>query len=465
VDRDCAEVGILSGAESSRAQLQALRRFGNNIGLFWSGIVYAGVLLAVLSILVTDPAFYAAPRGWAALALAVCYLAAFTYGSSWMAGRNPDSYWKQRLNIGRAPYPWRAVILWATLVTLCIAMIALNNIFVWLIWVPMGMSLSLLPMPRSLLLAIPTLLLALAYYGELPTSLAPEELLKFAGFAMGLAVYCAVIYLPMPLLRSRFRREQMFLRLEQQHRDLEEAHQRLAEAAEDERELAVLRERGRLARDMHDTLGHSLALMAVKLEAAQRLRAVDPARADHEVVATQAIARGALAELRDAIANLRASEGSNVTREPLGDALTHAAEASAARAGWRLTCEIASDVEPVSEQAYEALLRTGIEALTNSERHAHAQSVHLTLTRQGDLICLRLEDDGVGILTTNPPQRVRVGAQANGALEEAIISPRGHFGITGMRERTTVAGGAFTIGAGTDGRGACVEARLPTGDV
>ena len=216
---------------------------------------------------------------------------------------------------------------------------------------------------------------------------------------------------------------------------------------------------------MHDTLGHSLALMAVKLEAAQRLRAVDPARADHEVAATQAIARGALAELRDAIANLRASEseGSNGAREPLGDALIHAAEACAARVGWRLTCEIAPDIEPVSDQAYEALLRTGIEALTNCERHARAQSIRLTLTRQGDLVCLRIEDDGVGILTTNPPQRVRIGAQANGAPVEAIISPQGHFGITGMRERITSAGGAFTIGTGADGRGACVEALLPAG--
>ncbi len=91
---------------------------------------------------------------------------------------------------------------------------------------------------------------------------------------MGLAVYCAVIYLPLALLRGRFQREWTFHQLEQSHRDLEEAHRQLEEAAVHERELAVLRERGRLARDMHDTLGHSLALMAVKLEAAQRLRAV-----------------------------------------------------------------------------------------------------------------------------------------------------------------------------------------------
>ena len=184
-------------------------------------------------------------------------------------------------------------------------MFALNDNFAWLVWVPFGMSLSLLPMPRCLLLVVPTVLLAMGFYGGLPDNFSPPELLKFATFAMGLAVYSAVIYLPLALLRGRFQREWTFHQLEQSHRDLEEAHQQLEEAAVHERELAVLRERGRLARDMHDTLGHSLALIAVKLEAAQRLRPVDPDRADHEVLATQAIARDALAELRAAIADLR----------------------------------------------------------------------------------------------------------------------------------------------------------------
>jgi signal transduction histidine kinase len=296
------------------------------------------------------------------------------------------------------------------------------------------------------------------------------EILKFAGFAIGLACYSAVIFMPIMLLRNRFQRERMFLQLERSHHELEGAHQRLAQAAAHERELAVLRERGRLARDMHDTLGHSLALMTVKLEAAQRLRVVDPARADHEVAATQAIARGALAELRDAIADLRASDGSDgaessdgsaTARESLGIALTRAAEASAARAGWRLTCEMAPDAEPMCDLTYEALLRTGVEALTNSERHAQAHSVHLALSREGDMLRLRIEDDGVGILATNPPQRVRVGVADDSATAETITSPRGHYGITGMRERTTDAGGVFTIATGADGCGTRVEALLP----
>lgn len=460
------QISESSGAsETTQFQLMKLRRFGNNIGLFWRIVCYAGVLLALLGIWAENPHFYMTPNGWTALALAACYLAAYTRGSRWIAGGNPDSYWKLRFNTGRVLYPWRAVALWAILLALSVALIALNENFVWLIWIPFGMSFSMLPMPRSLALVIPTALLAMGFYHQLPTSLQPEEMLRFAGMALGFACYSAVIYMPIVLLRNRFQRERMFREMEQSHHELEAANHRLALAATQERELAVLRERGRLARDMHDTLGHSLALMTVKLEAAQRLRAVDPARADHEVAATQTIARDALGELRAAIANLRTSGGA---RECLCDALRHAAEESAVRAGWRFTCEIAPDVEPIDEQTCETLLRTGIEALANIERHASAHAVHLELSRQNDCIILRIEDDGVGILTTNPPQRVTAPVRLNGSSEHTglpahddIISPSGHFGITGMRERMTGAGGSFTIGAGANGGGTCIEVRIP----
>lgn len=453
--------------ESSLSHLMALRRFGNNIGNFWRIIVYVGVLLALVSILVDKPGFYMAPRGWLAIVLAVSYLAAFTAGSRWIAGKSPDTYWKTRLNTGHVLHPWRAVALWGVLLTLSIVMISLNSNFVWLIWIPYGMSFSLLPMPRCLLLVIPTALLTMSYYAELPTNFTPPELLRFAGFAFGFACYSAVIYLPMMLLRTRFQRERMYFQLEQSHHELEEAHQQLEQAAVHERELAVLRERGRLARDIHDTLGHSLALMTVKLEAAQRLRAVDPARADHEVAATQAIARDALAELRAAIANLRAPGN---THECLNDALLHSAQEIAARTGWQLNCDIVPDLGLMSNQACEALLRTSIEALANIERHANAQCVRITLLRQDDTVVLRIEDDGVGIMATNPPRRVGVPISGSTApaddpseatSEDEITSPHGHYGITGMRERTAGVGGTFLIGAGTDGHGTCVEVRLP----
>jgi signal transduction histidine kinase len=451
--------------QSSRSQFAALRRFGNNIGIFWRLVCYAGIVLALLSAWLDNHAFYSAPKGWLALGLAVCYLAVYSRGSRWIAGADADTYWKMRFNSGCVLHPWRAVALWAALLALAVALISLDENFLWLIWIPFGMSLSLLSFPRNLLLVAPTTLLAMGYYHALPANFSPPELLKFAGVALGFVIYGVVIYLPIVLLRNRFQRERMFQQLEQSHHELEAAHQRLEQAAAQERELAVLRERGRLARDIHDTLGHSLALMAVKLEAAQRLRAVDPDRADHEVAATQAIARSALGQLRAALADLRAPAQ---TQEPLGVVLVHAAEECAARANARLTCAIAPDVEPISDKTYKTLLRTGLEALANVERHAQARFIAMALVRERDMVMLRIEDDGVGILATNPPQRVgaRVTGTANDSEsatsgDDEISSPSGHYGITGMRERTVGAGGSFAIGAGANGYGTRIEARLP----
>ena len=127
-----------------------------------------GVLLALLSILVTNPAFYAAPRGWVAWCWRRAISAALPMARAGLLANNPDSYWKLRLDTGRVLHPWRAVALWAALVALSVMLIALNDNFVWLIWIPFGMSFSLLPMPRCLVLVVPTVLLAMAYYHATP---------------------------------------------------------------------------------------------------------------------------------------------------------------------------------------------------------------------------------------------------------------------------------------------------------
>src|SRR5262245_58346708 len=107
------------------------------------------------------------------------------------------------------------------------------------------------------------------------------------------------------LTEERFERNHLLLQLANANTELEEAHHRLEQSASHEQELAVLRERTRLAREMHDTLGHALVLISVKLEAAQRLRERDPERCDSELESTKQIARDSMAALRASIANLR----------------------------------------------------------------------------------------------------------------------------------------------------------------
>lgn len=441
-------MGTQHAPDSSLQPLSDLRRLSANIAFIWRVVVCVLVSLTLLTRLLDHPGYYTDPRGWLLLALSACFLAVFIVGRRWVIGKDPAVYFTLRGNEGKALHPWRAVIFWATLIALCLAMITLNVDSVVLLWVPFGAGFMLFAMPLALALILPTALLMVVCTLALPTSMLATQPLGLGGLLFSLSIWSFALYLPVMLMRTRFQREQTYQKLEQM--------------ADHERELAVLRERSRMTHDFHDTLGNSLAAIALKLELAQRQRAADPVGADQEVAATRAFARSALADLRTAITNMRSVD-------TLRDALARAAREAVIRCGWRLTWEIAPDVEPLNEAVRDAVLHTGLEALANIEKHANAHGVCLSLTREGDTVVLRVSDDGVGILVTNPPQRVltSVSGVASGADErersdELITSPEGHFGLTGMRERVINAGGSFMIGPGPDAHGTCLEARLPS---
>lgn len=463
------------------SDIQRLRRVARGIGYFWLVVTYGSLVVITTAIFLTTPGLLRQPRGWLQLGLTGAFAAWYWYGWRFVrVSRDNDTYWRQRLK--DTGLSWRGAVFWAGLVALALALSTFNQYYGYLLWVAFGVSLSVAAMPWALVFTLPTAILLFAVLGWYPQTASPGGVLAFIGGVIGFAVYTAVIYLPFMLLKGRFEREQVYVELEQSHRALEEAHHQLAESAQREREFAILRERGRLARDMHDTLGHSLALITVKLEAAQRLRPVDVSRADHEIQATQAIAREALADLRSAIADLRAPL---LSLEPLGDVLSRAAREAGARAGWHVVTEVSPDVGALAERPYEALLRVGTEALANAERHARARTLTLHLARAEAEVVLRVSDDGVGILATNPPGRrvpaaisiaasagqslaIETGATSgtgvsglDGTSTSRISSPAGHYGITGMRERIAALGGCFSIGPDCDGRGTVVEARVP----
>lgn len=447
------------------------RRFAMGVGIFWQFITYGVVLIATAATFVQHPGLLGEPKGWLILLLTLAYLLWYVFGSSWMTYGDPARYWTRRTRGEVTGLNPRGIALWAGILLLGLILTNLDANYVMLIWIAYGASVTLLPMPKGLLLVVPTALIVLFFYGAFPRDASPENLVEFAISLLMFAIYTAVIYFPFVLLRERFNREHVLAELEHSHQKLAEAHQQLEESATRDRELAVLRERERLARELHDTLGHSLALMTVKLEAAQRLRSKDPARADHEVAATQAVARGALAELREALSNLRAPL---LAREPLGEALSQRAHELASYGGWTVEEDVSLDSCALDEKTYETLLRVGLEALTNVERHARAHSVTLELRRECDDVVLRVIDDGQGVLVTNPPSApVSAGAHAQtrgdtssmsekAPAQPVVMSAPGHYGITGMRERVTTLGGRFYIGPSDEhGRGTLIEARLP----
>ena len=158
--------------------------------------------------------------------------------------------------------------------------------------------------------------------------------------------------------------------------ELQAAKHQLELAQRQEAELAVLRERERLARDLHDSLGHALVTLSVQLEAIQRLYRVDPEAASQQVDEMKAMTRSSMDALRRAIAGLRTPDLADRHLEP---ALQDLCVDFAQRTGLTVTCQVDEAADHLRPAMAEALWRITQEALTNVEKHAEASSVGVSL--------------------------------------------------------------------------------------
>ncbi|RAO02088.1 Sensor histidine kinase YxjM [Micromonospora saelicesensis] len=215
-----------------------------------------------------------------------------------------------------------------------------------------------------------------------------------------------------------------------------------AELSEREQERrAVLEERTRIAREMHDVVAHHMSLIAVQAETAPYRLTDVPAPAAAEFVAIAASARDALTDMRRLLGVLR-SETSGPQTAPQPDLTDLGAMVDAAR---RAGLPVTLDVEPVDDDRVPAPVglaayRIVQEGLANAARHAAGAAVRVTV---------RTGRSGLGVRVENSPADVRPTAD----------SGSGH-GLTGMRERATSLGGTFTAGPLPDG-GYAVAAELP----
>jgi signal transduction histidine kinase len=225
--------------------------------------------------------------------------------------------------------------------------------------------------------------------------------------------------------------------LERSKADVEEANHQLQVYAGMVEQLAVANERTRMARELHDILGYTLATVVVKAEAAKRLLAADPARALGEMDRVQEVARGGLAEVRRSVAGLRdAATVPGVWHQ----AMARFVEEFGQQAGLIVRQHIDPLPDGHATDLEMCLFRVIQEALTNVARHAQARHVSITLEVRADTIELAIEDDGVG-----------AGPAA---------SPSGGFGLRGMRERVELLGGHLVFSS-RRGDGARVVATLP----
>ncbi|MFD1812237.1 sensor histidine kinase [Rhodococcus gannanensis] len=211
--------------------------------------------------------------------------------------------------------------------------------------------------------------------------------------------------------------------------ELVDAKTRLAET---EREAGMLSERERIAREIHDTVTQGLTSALLHLEAADELRDVEPEKARDEVEVATASLRDNLAETRNLVHYLGAPD---LTTQSLDAALLAAAR------GYVPSAQLQVVGDPVSlpDGVRHTLLRITQSAVSNVRRHAHAQTVGVTLTYLPDAVALDVFDDGVGFEV----------ADAHG------------FGLPAMRQRVEALGGTFGVES-SPGEGTVVAAQIPT---
>jgi signal transduction histidine kinase len=212
---------------------------------------------------------------------------------------------------------------------------------------------------------------------------------------------------------------QAMVKTERARAALDEANRMLRDYAAQSEELATARERNRIAREIHDGLGHYLTTIHMQIQAARSILTIDRPRADQTLAKAQQLAQEALGDVRRSVAALRVAP---TEPQSLLKALADLADAIYA-AGLPTTVTVLGDARPIDPQEEQALYRVAQEGLTNARKHAQAASATLTLDfSNANLVRLTVADNGCGADTTD-----------------------GGFGLIGLRERVDLVGGSLTL--------------------
>jgi signal transduction histidine kinase len=229
----------------------------------------------------------------------------------------------------------------------------------------------------------------------------------------------------------------VFTRVAASERDarnaLAEANQLLRDHASQVEELATTKERNRLAREIHDSVGHYLTVVNVQIGAARTVLDQNRSRALEHLSKAQSLTQEGLAEVRHSVAALRASPTES---RPLPEALTALVDQWRA-AGLNANFRLFGTVRTLTPQTNLTLYRAGQEALTNVAKHANATAVDVRLNYGDDRIRLTIKDNGVG-----------------------ASESEGGFGLLGIRERVQLLNGSVRVTTGA-GKGFILEVEVP----
>jgi signal transduction histidine kinase len=222
---------------------------------------------------------------------------------------------------------------------------------------------------------------------------------------------------------------ELLLREQRSRGELAEAHEKLRDYATQAERLATAQERNRVARDIHDGLGHSLTVVQMQVKAARAVLPTDPGKADEVLAKAQEQAENALAEVRRSVKALR---------EPRPGPLPEALRTLVSEAGVPAELAVSGAERPLPEEHHEALFRTAQEGLTNVRKHAGADRVELVLDYADASVRVVVRDDGAG--------------------SDGGASPG--FGLLGLRERAEQLGGKLDF-TSAPGEGSALSMEVP----
>jgi signal transduction histidine kinase len=227
-----------------------------------------------------------------------------------------------------------------------------------------------------------------------------------------------------------------------QRGELAQANRKLVRYATALEELTISRERNRLARELHDTLAHTLSGLVVQLEAIATIWGSMPPKASAMLEQALDTARAGLSETRRALQDLLAT--------PLEDlgltlAIRSLAENAAARGGLSLQLDFPGPIDDLSPEVKQAYYRVAQEALENVIKHANASQVSVSLKCSADQLILEVSDDGIG-------------------FDKDSITSHDQLGVKGMRERAELIGGTLEV-EGHVGQGITIRLRSARGSL
>ncbi len=212
------------------------------------------------------------------------------------------------------------------------------------------------------------------------------------------------------------------------YRELLDAHKQLKQYTDEVNRLSVVEERNRIARDIHDTIGHNMTALIMQLQMAEHLYKEDPSRSEELMASAVGTAKDSLAGIREVVETLRGEEAINYS----DDAIRHLAAEFSEKTGATIHLDIIDgngEHNPKSEKRNPAagmtLYRIVQEALTNAVRHGKATEISVHIEYDPNEIRFHIFDNGIGT------EEIKEG-----------------FGLKGIRERVEAFGGKVKIESG-----------------